>query len=584
MISHPIARRLLELLFAAGLLLGARNAAATDYYVATTGDDSNAGTSIDQPFASLQRAHSAVMAGDTVYIRGGTYAIVTPATSSAGVSITKSGTSDTNRIKFWAYNGEVPVFDFAMLQISTNGYTNGFTVSGSFLHFKGLEIKNVPMNTNSNNGMSSSGSNNVFELINFHHNNGTGLFINGGMGGNLILNCDSHDNYDPTSSQGDGQNADGFGVHYQMSGASTVISGCRAWWDSDDGYDLINHEVPVTIENSWAMGNGYINSGAARPADGNGNGFKAGSSKTGARHIIRNCLAWGNVASGFYANHSLGGNTWYNNTSYRNGTQYNMLATDPTDSTGVKVTLMGDKVHIMRNNIGYPNKNSNMEGVDTAQNSWDLGITPADSDFVSVSDMGFKMAPRQADGSLPNLDFMKLSATGNMIDKGEDVGLPYAGTAPDLGCFETGLPSGGTGGSGESGAGAGGTGNGGAETAGGGVGGATAGAPATGGSNMGGAFTGGAGSNAGATGAGTGGAGGSGGANAGTGGSVVASGGTSTGTAGASGATASADSASDQAGCGCELVGRRSSSFGAALAALLLVSLGARRRRSIDTR
>ena len=30
--------------------------------------------------------------------------------------------------------------------------------------------------------------------------------------------------------------------------------------------------------------------------------------------------AWKNKASGFYANHSSGGNTWYNNTSFMNGT------------------------------------------------------------------------------------------------------------------------------------------------------------------------------------------------------------------------------------------------------------------------
>ncbi|MEI9942470.1 MAG: hypothetical protein WDO69_35090 [Pseudomonadota bacterium] len=71
----------------------------------------------------------------------------------------------------------------------------------------------------------------------------------------------------------------------------------------------------MIIENSWAMGNGYINSGTARPAAGNGNGFKAGSSKTGIRNVIRNSLAWKNVASGFYANHSSGGNDWFNNTS-----------------------------------------------------------------------------------------------------------------------------------------------------------------------------------------------------------------------------------------------------------------------------
>jgi MYXO-CTERM domain-containing protein len=530
------------------------------------------------PFATLQKGHDTAVAGDTVWIRGGTYMITTPRSASAGIQLSKSGTSDTNRIKFWAVAGETPVFDFAMMQISANGYTNGFSVSGSWLHIRGLEIKNVPMLTNSNNGMSASGSNNIFELLNFHHNNGTGLFISGGMGGNLILNCDSHDNYDPTSSQGDGQNADGFGVHYQEQGNPTTIIGCRAWWNSDDGYDLINHEISVTIENSWAMGNGYTNSGMDVPADGNGTGFKAGSSETGVRHFIRGSLAWGNRGNGFYANHSLGGNTWYNNTSINNGTQYNMLATDPVDSSGTKVILMGDKVHRMRNNIGFPNRNSNMEGVDTASNSWDLMLTPANADFLSVMDTGF-MGPRQADGSLPVIDFMRLSATSKFIDRGVDVMLPFAGTAPDLGCYETGLPTGGTGGGAGSGGGGGaGSGSGGAAGSGAGAGASggmgVGGVGTTGGSSTGGAATAGAGPSGGGSGAV-----GTGGASAGTT-ATGGAGGTSTGAGGAAGSPsgALASDEADPAGCGCRTSGRGNGVLGVTLAALLFAALRRRRR------
>ena len=46
------------------------------------------------------------------------------------------------------------------------------------------------------------------------------------------------------------------------------------------------------------------------------------------------------------------------------------------------------------------------------------------------------MAPRQADGSLPVNDFARLVARSDLIDKGVDVGLPFAGAAPDLGAFE----------------------------------------------------------------------------------------------------------------------------------------------------
>ena len=56
------------------------------------------------------------------------------------------------------------------------------------------------------------------------------------------------------------------------------------------------------------MGNGYANTATRQPAVGNGNGFKMGSSQTGVRHLVRNNLAWKNKASGFYANHSSGGN------------------------------------------------------------------------------------------------------------------------------------------------------------------------------------------------------------------------------------------------------------------------------------
>ena len=52
----------------------------------------------------------------------------------------------------------------------------------------------------------------------------------------------------------------------------------------------------------------------------------------------------------------------------------------------VTITLSGALAHIMRNNVGFPNRNSNMTGVDTMFNAWDLAITPATSDFLSVSD------------------------------------------------------------------------------------------------------------------------------------------------------------------------------------------------------
>jgi MYXO-CTERM domain-containing protein len=456
-------------------LLAARDAWATEYYVAPTGSDSNPGTK-DSPWGTLQKGADTAGAGDTVWIRGGTYKITTPKNSGAGIELSKSGTSDTSRIKYWAYPGETPLFDFSNLQIANGAYTFGIVISGSWVHLKGFEECCVPMNTKANNGFANNGHDNTLELLNAHNNQGSGIQIGGG-GGNLALNCDSHDNFDPGSTNGGGagEDADGFGVHGGSSG-TTTIRGCRAWWNSDDGYDFINQEAPVTIENSWAMGAGYSNYGTG--PGGNGNGFKMGSSKTGIRHLIQNNVAWKNKANGFYANHSTGGNTWYNNTSFQNGTQYNMMASifnsDGTRQDGVILT--GSKVHIMRNNIGYPNKNEYITGygVDTAFNTWDLNITPAAKDFLSIIDPSLTakdatvettagaLGPRQADGSLPNVDFLKLAAGSQMIDKGTDVGLPFVGAAPDLGAYEYGA----TGSAGASGSG-GATGSGGAAASGG---------------------------------------------------------------------------------------------------------------------
>ena len=316
------------------------------------------------------------------------------------------------------------------------------------MHLKGLEIANGKVGTSGSHSYSllrtKNASNNTFELLNIHNGFGPGLFVDTGTGGNLILNCDSHDNYDVNGSQGDGQNGDGFGVHYQKTGPSTIIRGCRAWNNSDDGYDLISQEVPVTVENSWAFKMG-------RGTAGNGNGFKMGSSQTGIRHIVQQNVAWSNKDSGFYANHSTGGNTWYNNTSYNNGTQYNMLASSFDSSGNVTgtITLSGSLAHIMRNNIGYPNKNASMGGRRHQFNTWDLGITPASSDFASISDTGCD-GPREADGSMPSACvFMHLSAGSHMIDKGTNVGLPYNGTAPDLGAYEYGATGGTTGSGGD---------------------------------------------------------------------------------------------------------------------------------------
>jgi hypothetical protein len=427
---------------------------AAEYYVAPAGDDSAAGTEA-APWASMAQAQSVAAAGDTVYFRAGTYAY-TKGTSTCSsdtatinaIELKKSGSAG-KLISFVAYAGEKPVFDFAGIKDSCR--VTGFRVTGSYIELKGLEVRGVPQNNTANHeswGVWNSGSNNVFELLDLHDNMGPGLFIADG-GNNLVLNCDSHDNYDPNSSTGPGTNADGFGCHIGASGKGNVIRGCRSWYNSDDGYDLIQAQVPVTIENCWAFNNGY-RSGTTTSSGGDGNGFKGGGygspptnvPATPPQHTIRECVSFRNRASGFYANHHPVANFWYNDTAYDNkSANFNMLGLD--GSTAINVG-------VLRNCLAFTGTalaNGSGGMVDDQFNSWDssLGVSVSAADFQNTDVTGWD-APRQADGSLPVLTSLHLASGSDLIDAGTDVGLSYAGKAPDLGAFETGLAASGAGG------------------------------------------------------------------------------------------------------------------------------------------
>ena len=477
-----------------GIALFAVQSFSSVYYVATDGSDSNAGTK-EKPFASLNKANDVVTAGDTVWIRGGVYdlhdTIYFPRYKmTAGILLTTSGESDNNRIHYFAYPGERPIFDGANLPVAagydkSDGtpegamYTSPIVISAKYLHLKGFEVRNTPMIHNSNSGVFLYASKHIFlEQIDSHHHAGPGFFANDGAadgGGHIFLNCDAHDNYDPNGWQGDGENADGFGAHYQKPGEgdTTKFIGCRSWWNSDDGFDFINQEFPVVVENCYAFGNGYSDYGKGNPPRGNGYGIKMGESTLGGgKHLIKNSVAWKNKSSGFYANYTGVGSTWINNTSYKNEDRAFNMASTLFDAEGNRLAevapLTGDNAHVLKNNIAFPNSLSQIgtcweyipsQGIDRdvscpagENNTWNLNLTLTENDFMSVDDPSMTitgqdlsklpgiLGPRKADGSLPDVDFLKLKEGSQAIDKGENIGLPFAGKAPDLGAYEYGMP------------------------------------------------------------------------------------------------------------------------------------------------
>jgi MYXO-CTERM domain-containing protein len=547
---------------------------AADYYVAVDGSDSAAGT-LEAPFASVGKAQTAASAGDTVFIRGGRYAFTGSGT--VGVAFTKSGQTD-KPINYFAYAGEIPVFD--LTDLTPSNRVTGLDVHCNWVHLRGLEVMGVHqyMSGQDSWGVRIQGSDNVLENLNVHNNDAPGVFITSGAN-NLVLNCDSHDNYDVLE---DGGSGDGFGCH--SSGGGNVLRGCRAYDNSDDGYDFINASGSCLVEQSFSFRNGW--EPGTSTAAGNGAGFKAGGygsppdvpSSGAAEHTVRQCVAFGNRSQGFYANHHPGRINFLNNTAFNNPTNYDMRADSgfPSD-------------HVLRNNVAMATGTaiSNLTGGTDTFNSWSLSVTVSTADFMSVTQAEAEAA-RKADGGLPDNGFLRLVADSDLIDKGTDVSLPFVGAAPDLGAFEFGAVvdpgSGGTagmagaGGTSASGAGAGGRSSAGATSAGGSSSGAggtgtagrtgNAGAPSAGGS-AGASVAGGAtglggggatGGNVGAAGA-TGGAPGSAGSTTmGSGGSAagrtgVATGGSSAGVS-TSGGGESGDSGAgvdDASGCSCRI-------------------------------
>jgi len=106
-------------------------ASAATYYVATNGNDSNPGTEA-APWLTISKAASTLVAGDTVYVKEGTYSeIVRPA---------NSGT-EGNYITYAAYPGDTVINDLS--GVNTTFWDAGFAITTkSYIKVTGFQIKN----------------------------------------------------------------------------------------------------------------------------------------------------------------------------------------------------------------------------------------------------------------------------------------------------------------------------------------------------------------------------------------------------------------------------------------------------------
>ncbi len=409
---------LLFFLFSLGITI---SGGARKFYMAPTGNDNNNG-SITAPFKTLLKVWTVIAAGDTVYLRGGTYEFNTSQYLQG-----RNGTAG-NLIKIWNYPGEKPNLTRSPTY-NASQQQDLIYFEGNYFHWKGLEISWFDQKPGDYAWPAfragfTSGS--IFEQIDYHHN-GAGMSIRGNSTNNLFLNCDFHHNQDPySSSPYDG--ADGIDIHYIPAGSTNTLRNCRAWWNADDGFDCWDNNGYMLIENCWSFYNGYI-PGTFNTA-GNGSGIKLGSTGNYPNTLLRtvqNCVAFKNRSYGIVENAAICKSNIFNNVVSQSG------------DYGFWFGSWGTNVATLRNNIGWNNpQNARLSVHDIHDhNSWNGGVTVNASDFISLDDSQL-LAPRQADGSLPASSFFYLLAGSDLVNAGVNVGLPYNGTAPDIAAIESG--------------------------------------------------------------------------------------------------------------------------------------------------
>lgn len=423
-----------------------------DIYVSAKGSSEGDG-SYEKPM-DFVTALNTVKPGNTIWMFSATYYVYDMYKAPVIISEDNSGTADAYKTVS-SINGKPVTINFDGM--AEEGSNRGITLDGSYWHFYDIDICNA-----GDNGMLLSGDHNVIELCKFYANHDSGLQIsryNTSYNSieqwpsyNTILNCTAYDNKDIKTCE----NADGFAAKLTC-GEGNVFDGCISYCNSDDGWDLYAKPATgpigvVTIKNCIAFGNGKLTDGSGS-ANGDMNGFKLGGSNGACPtpHVVENCLAFNNGATGFTDNGNGGAikmgnciavnNGMYDTTKanfmcYRTSedAEYTNIVSAATSKNAATDQFKGKLSHVLYNYKGvgtyWVNEWTCKDGAKTKYTGSEAkDYTVALSDFVNTTIPGYNASKesyaadyheifRNADGSIYVNQLYELKSDSRIYEAG----------------------------------------------------------------------------------------------------------------------------------------------------------------------
>jgi parallel beta-helix repeat protein len=264
-----------------GSLVYAQRSEANTYYVDANGRDSNPGTEA-QPFRTLDRGAWALMPGDTLYVKNGTY------TGSLLLFGIPSGTSWDNPVTIAAYPGHSPIIQ------GDPGEHVLYISYISYMVIDGLFIDGTDSNTGT--GIKVTDGSSHIRIQNTEIAYALdGIEVNDGAEGNEFINLQVHDN-----------RVYGF----YIASSNNIVENCSIH-DNMGLYGIHAYNGGSGVNNNIIRNNEIYDNGKA----GRGVGILLSS---GDGNQTYNNVIWGNTAGGIQIDYRVSNSYVNDNTIYNN--------------------------------------------------------------------------------------------------------------------------------------------------------------------------------------------------------------------------------------------------------------------------